>query len=80
MRARFLLLLTAAFVVAIPSLGQQSAGPPRPKTILAIGGHAGDMELTAGPLLALQRAKGDRVVLLHLTVGEKGNRKLSAAD
>ncbi|HEY0591509.1 MAG TPA: PIG-L family deacetylase [Thermoanaerobaculia bacterium] len=77
MRPRSLLLLSAAFVLAIPSLAQQPA-PPRPKTILAIGAHAGDMDLTAGPLLVAQAKKGDRVVLLHLTLGEKGNRKLSA--
>ena len=79
MRARFLLLLAAAFVVAIPSIGQQSASPPS-RTILAIGAHAGDMELTAGPLLVLQKGKGDRIVLLHLTLGEKGHRTLGAAE
>jgi hypothetical protein len=29
--------------------------PPQPRTILAIGAHAGDMELTAGQLLTRQR-------------------------
>ena len=79
-RSRILSLTAALLGIVSLEAAAQSAAPPRPKTILAIGGHAGDMELTAGPLLALQRAKGDRVVLLHLTLGEKGNRKLSAAD
>lgn len=43
------------------------------RAILAIGGHAGDMELTAGAVLAKQSRKGDRIVLLHLTLGERGN-------
>ena len=49
------------------------------RTILAIGAHAADMELTAGALLAHQAKLGDRVVLLHLTLGEGGNPKMSAA-
>ena len=42
------------------------------KTILAIGGHIGDMELTAGGVLAAQSLKGDAIVTLALTAGEKG--------
>jgi N-acetylglucosamine malate deacetylase 1 len=54
------------------------AETPRPaRTILAIGAHAGDMELTTGALLAKQSRRGDRVVILHLTPGERGNPKLS---
>lgn len=49
------------------------------RTILAIGAHAGDMELTTGAVLAGARARGDRVVLLHLTLGEGGNPALSPA-
>jgi LmbE family N-acetylglucosaminyl deacetylase len=62
-------------VVALagPAGAQRSAA----RTILAIGAHAGDMELTAGAVLAKQHEKGDRVVLLHLTLGEGGNPKLS---
>lgn len=41
-------------------------------TILAIGGHVGDMELTAGGVLASHSLKGDRVVTLALTAGERG--------
>ncbi|MFD0692559.1 PIG-L deacetylase family protein [Paenibacillus sp. GCM10027628] len=41
-------------------------------TILAIGGHVGDMELTAGGVLASHSMKGDRIVTLALTAGERG--------
>lgn len=42
------------------------------QTILAIGGHVGDMELTAGGVLASHSMKGDRIVTLALTAGERG--------
>lgn len=42
------------------------------KTILAIGAHVGDMELTAGALLASCAVSGGRAVTLALTAGEKG--------
>jgi len=35
------------------------------------------MELTAGALLIKQRKLGDRVVILHMTLGEGGNPRLS---
>ncbi|CAN7257939.1 PIG-L deacetylase family protein [Paenibacillus sp. LjRoot56] len=41
-------------------------------TILAIGGHVGDAELTAGGVLAHHSLKGDRIVTLALTAGERG--------
>lgn len=47
------------------------------RTVLAIGGHAGDMELTAGPLLIHQHKRGDRVVILQMTLGEGGDPRLS---
>ena len=47
------------------------------RTILAIGAHAGDAELTTGPLLTAERARGTRVVILPLTLGEKGHPRLS---
>jgi N-acetylglucosamine malate deacetylase 1 len=59
-------------------LEQAPPVPPPARTFLAIGAHAGDMELTAGALLAKQAARGDRVVILHLTAGEGGNPKLDA--
>lgn len=70
-------LLAAVALTALPLSGQS---PPRtPRTILAIGAHAGDMELTAGALLIKQHKLGDRVVILHMTLGEGGNPKLSPA-
>ena len=42
------------------------------KTILAIGAHVGDMELTAGALLASCAVSGGHAVTLTLTAGEKG--------
>src|SRR5437763_13120663 len=64
--------LCLAFAIAAPR-----SAHAQPKTILAVGAHAGDMELTAGAVLLEQRAQGDRVVLLHLSLGEGGNPKLS---
>jgi LmbE family N-acetylglucosaminyl deacetylase len=52
------------------------SAPAQQRTILAIGAHAADMELTAGPILAHQKMLGDRIVMLHLTLGEGGNPKL----
>lgn len=45
----------------------------KPIHIMAIGAHIGDMELTAGGVLAKHAVLGDRITLLHLTAGEKGN-------
>jgi N-acetylglucosamine malate deacetylase 1 len=38
-------------------------------TVLAVGAHAGDMEIAAGAVLARHKRLGDRIVLLHLTLG-----------
>lgn len=43
------------------------------KTILAIGGHIGDMELTAGGLMASNYLDGGKNITLALTAGERGN-------
>jgi LmbE family N-acetylglucosaminyl deacetylase len=48
-----------------------------PRVILVIGAHAGDMELTTGALLIKQHKAGDKIVILHMTLGEGGNPKLS---
>ncbi|MBW7934365.1 MAG: PIG-L family deacetylase [Gemmatimonadaceae bacterium] len=75
-----LFLLTA---VASGGLEAQQPAPPPingpERTILAIGAHAGDMELTTGAVLLQAHERGDRVVLLHLTLGEGGNPKLTPA-
>jgi LmbE family N-acetylglucosaminyl deacetylase len=65
-------------VVALSSLVAASAQGQR--TILAVGAHAGDVELTSGALLAKQHRLGDRVVILHLTLGEGGNPRLPSAQ
>lgn len=43
------------------------------KTILAIGGHIGDMELTAGGVMAANYLDGGKNYTLALTAGERGN-------
>ncbi len=45
------------------------------KTIMAIGGHVGDMELTAGGVLASAALRGDKIITVALTGGERGNPK-----
>jgi N-acetylglucosamine malate deacetylase 1 len=67
----------AGIVCATATASAQSQ--PAPRTILAIGAHAGDMELTTGPLLIKQHKAGDRIVILHMTLGEGGNPKMTPA-
>ena len=45
--------------------------------VLAIGGHAADLEFTAGALVAKYTRAGARAVFLHLTAGEMGHPRLS---
>jgi len=74
------LLLTGCSLAAIGAASAQTtpaASVRVPLTVLAIGAHAGDMELTAGAVLIKHRKAGDRVVILHLTLGEGGNPKLT---
>lgn len=42
-------------------------------TLLVVGAHAMDAELMAGGLAATEARRGRRVVLLHLTRGERGH-------
>jgi LmbE family N-acetylglucosaminyl deacetylase len=60
-------------------VGLAAAAGAADRTILAIGAHAGDAEITTGALLARHKRLGDRVVVLHLTLGEGGNPKMSPA-
>lgn len=62
------------FCIAAPAVIPARTAP---RVILAIGAHAGDMELTTGALLIKQHKAGDRVVILHMTLGEGGNPKMS---
>ncbi len=51
------------------------------KTILAIGGHIGDMELTAGGVMAANYLDGGKNYTLALTAGERGNpASISVSD
>lgn len=71
----------AGRVVAVALLALLGATPAdAQRTILAVGAHAGDVELTSGALLAKQHRLGDRIVILHLTLGEGGNPRLSSAQ
>lgn len=70
-------IVALVFSFASPTTRTADAQSAPARTILAIGAHAGDAELTSGLLLARQRRLGDRVVILHLTLGEGGNPRLS---
>jgi len=48
--------------------------------LLAIGAHAGDMEITAGGVIAKYVQAGHRATLLHLTPGEKGHPTLPPTE
>ena len=43
------------------------------RTIMAVGGHIGDMELTVGGYLCECALKGDKIITVALTAGERGN-------
>lgn len=42
------------------------------RTVMAVGAHTGDAQLTSGLLLAKCAQRGDRIVTLDLTAGERG--------
>ena len=51
------------------------------KTVVAVGAHTGDAQLTCGLLLARYAMQGDRVVTVDLTAGERGAPQgVSAAE
>jgi LmbE family N-acetylglucosaminyl deacetylase len=66
--------LVLAAVAGVPA-----AAPAAERTLLAIGAHAGDVENSSGAILARHKRLGDRVVILHLTLGEGGNPRLAPA-
>ncbi|HHX79058.1 MAG TPA: PIG-L family deacetylase [Acholeplasmataceae bacterium] len=43
------------------------------KVFMAIGAHIGDAELTAGLVLASEALKGNKIITVALTAGERGN-------
>ncbi|HEU6453568.1 MAG TPA: PIG-L family deacetylase [Gemmatimonadaceae bacterium] len=80
MRLPRIVVAMAAIALATPAFtarAQDSTRSRPPRTFLAIGAHAGDMEIAAGALLLKQHELGDRVVILHLTLGEGGNPRMS---
>jgi len=50
------------------------------QTILAVGAHCGDIEVSCGAVLIKHRKAGHRVTILHLTLGEGGNPKMSPEE
>lgn len=48
--------------------------------IMAVGAHAGDMELTCGGVLTKYAREGNTVKLVHMTPGEKGHQTLGDAE
>ena len=42
------------------------------KTIMAVGAHTGDAQLTCGMLLAKHALAGDKIITVDLTAGERG--------
>ncbi len=50
------------------------------RTVLAIGAHIGDMDLTAGPTLAKLILDGANVTIVALTPGERGHPRLAPAE
>jgi len=51
------------------------------RTIMAIGAHIGDMELSAGGVLSTMALQGHKIIIVSLTGGEKGNPKgMTTAD
>ncbi|TDW83436.1 PIG-L deacetylase family protein [Kribbella sp. VKM Ac-2566] len=50
------------------------------RSVLAIGAHIGDMDLTAGPTLAKLVLEGASATIVALTPGERGHPRLTPAD
>ncbi|MDH7568126.1 MAG: PIG-L family deacetylase [Armatimonadota bacterium] len=50
------------------------------KHLVAVGAHAGDMEITAGAVVAGHVRRGGKATFLHLSLGDKGHPKLAPAE
>jgi LmbE family N-acetylglucosaminyl deacetylase len=50
------------------------------RSVVAFGGHIGDMDLTAGPTLAKLVLEGANATIVALTYGERGHPRLSPAQ
>lgn len=76
-----LVLATAGWMVRKGQTERKDAGMSDTKeTILAVGAHAGDMEIACGAVMAKEAALGNRIIFLHLTLGEGGNPRMSAEE
>src|SRR3990170_1696278 len=56
--------------------GWEAAMSEKKLSILAVGAHIGDAEITAGLLVTKYAAAGHRATILHMTAGEKGNPRM----
>lgn len=52
------------------------AGLPK---LLVVGAHAGDAEITTGPVIAQHTRAGGEALILHATLGERGHPDLGSA-
>lgn len=50
------------------------------KTVIAVGGHIGDAELMAGPVLAKVVLEGGRAIIVDCTYGERGHPRLTPSE
>mgnify|MGYP001626221496 CR=1 FL=1 len=48
--------------------------------LMVVGAHAGDAEVTCGGLIAKLTRAGHRVVIVHMTLGERGHPRLSEEE
>jgi len=48
--------------------------------LLAFGAHAADIEFSCGAVIAKHSQRGDRVTLVHLTLGEAGHPHMAPKD
>ena len=58
---------------------QQPQAATTPASLLVIGAHAGDAEISAGAIILKHTRAGARAAIAHLTLGEKGHPTLSPA-
>jgi len=73
---KILLVIVLLLSITHNAKGQKAMSQQN-RVILAVGAHAGDMEISCGAVLAKHVKLGDRVVILHLTLGEGGNPRMS---
>ncbi|MFI7064706.1 PIG-L deacetylase family protein [Kribbella sp. NPDC050124] len=50
------------------------------RTVLAVGAHIGDMDLTAGPTLAKLVLEGANATIIALTPGERGHPRMTPSE